>query len=331
MSATASDLHVNSPLTNIAVGAVQDTRNFIATRVFPVVPVMKESDIFRTFNIEDFYRDELKPRAEGTESHGTFYNVGEDSYICKSYDLHEDISDRKRRNADSVFNLDRTTTLSLTNKAMIRRDSLFVDAYMQQGVWALEFEGVASGEAGTQFRRWNDDAADPVEDVLAWKTQVLLASGKEPNKITLPWDVFTALKTNPAVIDRIKYSGGLGNDTPARVTENALAAVFEVDEVIVAKAIKNTAKEGEPMSGAFIASNSVLLSYAPQAPSLFDMSAGYIFSWSGLVGSQDGMRIKKFRMEQLESDRVEIQTAWDMKKVSDGCAAFAYNVLRDPV
>jgi hypothetical protein len=46
-------------------------------------------------------------------------------------------------------------------------------------------------------------------------------------------------------------------------------------------------------------------------------TAGYTFSWNGLLGaSAMGGRIKKFRMENLSSDRVEIEMAFDQKLVS---------------
>jgi len=324
---TTSSLHINTPLTNIAVGAVQDASAFAAGRVFPMVPVMKQSDIYRTFNIADMYRDDLKPRAAGTESHGTGYRVGEDSYICKRYDLHHDVADEERSNADSVFNLDADATRIITNKAMIRREMMFASSYLTTGTWSLDKQGVASGATGNQFIKWSDDASDPVADVNAAKLRILLATGKRANKVTMSYDVRQALDTNPAVIDRIKYSGGIGNNTPVVVNDMALAQVFGVDEVIVSTAIYNTAKEGEAHSGAFIAAGKVLVSYSPTSPSIFDLSAGYIFSWSGLLGSQDGMRVKKFRMEQLESDRIEIQTAWDMKLVSNGAGVLLYDVV----
>ncbi len=327
MTATTGNLHINTPLTNIAVGAVQDASAFAAARVFPILPVMKQSDIFRTYNIADFYRDDLKPRAPGTESHGSGYNVGEDSYICRRFDLHEDIADESRANADSVFNLDANATRILTNKALIRREAAFAESYLTAGKWATELTGVAATPTTNQFINWSDDSSDPIADVETAKLRAILLTGKRLNKMTMTYDVHSALKTNPSVIDRIKYSGGISNDTPVVVNDAALAQVFGVDEIIVSSAIKNTAAEGEAMAGAFIATNKVLLSYAPAVASLFDMSAGYIFSWSGLLGSADGMRVKKFRMENLESDRVEIQTAWDMKLVSNGCGALLLDVL----
>ena len=40
---TQSDLHVNVPLTNVSVAYMQDKAHFIADKVFPRVPVQKQS------------------------------------------------------------------------------------------------------------------------------------------------------------------------------------------------------------------------------------------------------------------------------------------------
>jgi hypothetical protein len=55
-------------------------------------------------------------------------------------------------------------------------------------------------------------------------------------------------------------------------------------------------------------------------------SAGYTFSWNGWMGaSQLGHRIKRFRMEHLEADRVEVQMAFDHKIVAPDVGYFFEN------
>ena len=52
-------------------------------------------------------------------------------------------------------------------------------------------------------------------------------------------------------------------------------------------------------------------------------SAGYTFSWTGATGASDsGGRIKRFRLELLESDRVEIQMSFDQKLVAPDLGYF---------
>jgi hypothetical protein len=90
-----------------------------------------------------------------------------------------------------------------------------------------------------------------------------------------------------------------------------------VDEVLVMDAIENTAAEGAANVHAFIGGKHALLLYAPASPGLMTPSAGYTFTWQGLLGGGVlGSRISRFRMEHLKSDRLEIEQAFAQKKVA---------------
>ena len=63
MQPTPSDVHVNAPLTQISIAFLQNASDFIATRVFPNIPVSKQSDRYYTYERGDFNRDEMAERA----------------------------------------------------------------------------------------------------------------------------------------------------------------------------------------------------------------------------------------------------------------------------
>ena len=57
-------------------------------------------------------------------------------------------------------------------------------------------------------------------------------------------------------------------------------------------------------------------------------SAGYSFSWNGYLGAgPDGNRVKQFRMENLASDRVELEIAFDMKLVAADLGYFFNGIV----
>jgi hypothetical protein len=74
---------------------------------------------------------------------------------------------------------------------------------------------------------------------------------------------------------------------------------------------------------------SAALFYRPKNAGLMTPSAGYVFNWTGLIGTTGGagVRIKTFRMEHLASDRVEIDSAFDMRLVSPDLGFFFNNVI----
>ena len=60
---TFGDAHVDAALTNISVAYVQDASNFIASQVFPTIPVEHASDKYFIYTQDDFFRDEYLAHA----------------------------------------------------------------------------------------------------------------------------------------------------------------------------------------------------------------------------------------------------------------------------
>lgn len=320
MNPTPGDVHVNTPLTNISIAYMQKASNFVADRIFPNIPVQKQSDLFWTFDQGDFNRDEMKERAPATESEGGDFRVGQDQYYAPVYAFHKDIADEVRANADSVLAPDRMATNFVTNKALIKREKLFVTQFFATGIWGFERAGVASGETGTQYRRWDDAASTPIEDVRRAKREMMEQTGFEPNKLVLGRKVYDALLDHPDIIDRLNRGQTTG---PAMANKAALAALFEIETIEVMNAVENTAKEGQTAVHQFIGGKHAMFVYAAPEPGMETASAGYTFSWTGHLGAgARGGRIRSFRMELIKSDRVEIEMSFVQKKIGGSLGYF---------
>lgn len=327
MMPTPSDVHVNGPLTQISIAFLQSASDFVATRVFPNIPVSKQSDRYYTYDRGEFNRDQMQERAPSTESAGGGYTLDNTpTYFCREYSLHKDVPDQVRNNADAVVNPDREAAIFLTHQALIRREKIFTTSYFIPGVWGTEYAGVAAGPTGNQRLRWSDAASNPIEDVRYAKRMMRSQTGFEPNKLTLGRPVYDALVDHPDIIDRVKY--GQTSGAPARGTLQALMALLEIEEILVMNAIENTAKEGQAAAHSFIGGNHALLAYAAATPGLMTPSAGYTFSWTGQPGSgADGLRVRTIRMDPIRSDRHEIDLCVDMKRIATELGAMFTNIV----
>lgn len=324
ISPSPGDVHVSRPLTNIMIGYMQREETFIATMLFPNIPVQKQADAYFTYDRGDWNRDEMVERAPGAESAGAAYNVGQATYYASVKALHRDIPDQLRSNADSPINLDRDATRFLTHKARLNREIAWVNRYFKGGVWSWEYDGVASSPtaagsldptnaSANDVLQWNDAASNPIEDMRRAQTYMQQKTGFRPNVLAIGRAVYDVLVDHPDFIARMDRGQTSG---PVKANRDAIAALLELDKVVVLDAIYNAAKQGLTESNAFIGGKHALLVYAPGEPSILEPAAGYTFSWTGYLGASDnGARIKRFRMEPLGSDRVEIETAYDMKLV----------------
>lgn len=318
---TINQVHTNVPLTNISIAYIQSAKEFVADKVFPVVPVDKQSDIYYTYKKNDWFRDEAKERAPGTESAGGGFNIDNTAtYNCRIYAYHKDVPWDIRNNADPGINVDRDATEFVTQRLLVRREKIFADNYFTTGVWGKDYTGVASGPTGDQFIQWSDYAnSDPIDDIKKGRLYIKSITGFKPNTLLLGEEVFETLKQHPDVIDRYKYTQA------GVITADLLAKVFEVDRLLVGGAVYATNAEGATEAYSFIHGKAALLCYSAPNPGLLTPSAGYIFAWRNLannVGNGMGVAISKFEMRQLKADRVEGEMAIDPKLVASDLGVF---------
>ena len=319
MNPTPSDVHVNQPLTNISIAYLQSQARFVADRVFPIIPVEKQSDRYYTYDRGDWNRNEMQERAPSTESAGSGYRLDNTpTYYCREYALHRDIPDQVLANADAMLNPMRESAEYLTLKALIHREKIWAANYFTTGKWTTDVTGVASGPTAGQFLQWNDKAALPVPQICAAATTILERTGIAPNVLVLGKRAYDALLDNPEIMDRIKYGQTAGG--PALVNPNLLAQLFEVDRVEVMAGIENTAAEGAANAHSFISGKAALLVHSAPNPGLMTPSGGYTFAWSR-IGSV-GQVIREFRMDELKATRLEIETNFDQKLISPDLGYF---------
>jgi len=310
-----NDVHVNRPLTNISVAFMQDAEGWVASKVFPMVPVEKKSDRYFLYQRDAFNRHEMRERAPATESAGGTYTIDNTpTYFARTYSFHRDIPDDIRGNADVPLNLDREATEYLTLKQLLLREKVWAANYFVTGVWSNEYAGVAGTPAASQFQQWDQAASKPIENVRFMRTATKLKGGIRPNTLVLGRYVWDALMDHPDIIARLDRGQTTG---PAQANMDALAALFEIDQILVMDAIENTALEGGTESNAFIGGKHALLVYAAPTPGIMTPTAGYTFVWTGAPGASGaGTRITKIRAPLIRSDRLEIDDDFDMKVVS---------------
>lgn len=322
---TQSDLHVNVPLTNVSVAYIQKADAFIATKVFPKVSVNKQSDLYWKYSKSDWRRTDVTRRAPSTESPGVGWNVNTGSYFAHVYAVHKDIDDQLRANADSTFRLDSDATAFITNQLLLKRDLDWASTYFTTGVWGTDYTGVASGPTGNQFVQWQVTTSDPINDVAGWQIAFIQSTGFKANTLVLGANVYKRLRNHPSILDRIKYT------QRGIVTTDLLATLFDVDRILVAYATSTSVAEipdakaqDAAATYSFIADpNSALMCYTPSSPSLMQPAAGYTFTWNGyLGGNAEGIRVKRFRMEHIASDRVEGEMTYDMRVISPDVGIF---------
>lgn len=308
---TQSQVHVDAILTNVSVAFMNEMDSFVASKVFPTISVNKQSDKYFTYSQADFYRDQAKVRADGTESAGSGYSLSTDFYSSSVWALHKDIGDQVRANSDSPLDPDMDATRFLTHQMMIRQERDWASNYFTTGVW---------GTDSTPSTLWDATGSDPIGDIQTGINTILNNTGYLANTLVLSYNAYKTLRNHPDFVDRYKYTSA------DSITPELIGKVLDLPRVMVMKGVYNSAAEGASASYGQIGDKDALLCYVAPSAGLMTASAGYNFVWNGVGGGLGtSVAVSKYRMDWLRADRLEIESAWDFKVVSSALGYFFSN------
>jgi hypothetical protein len=304
---TAGDVHINRPLTSYSTAFLANSEDFVATKVFPIIGSQSKSDDFWVYDRADWMRMVSQRRAPGAPSAGGGYTLGTDTFTVERWAIHNDVDDPTRANADDPLAPDNDATEWVSEQILRRLENEWLTQFFVTGAWTQEV---------TPGTLWSAGGSTPIEDVRTERRRIWSLTGKKPNKIVMNPAVFDVLVDHPDILARISFTGG---PNPAVVSEQTLAALFQVDEVLQAGGVTATSAEGAATDTFdFMAGDNLLLCYVNPSPGPRTATAGATFAWTGLTGSSSlGNRIKRFRIEENESDRIEGEIWFDQKQMAD--------------
>lgn len=306
---TAQDVHLDAVLTNVSVAYIQQAADFVASRMFPIIPVEKQSDVYYTYTKNDWFRDEAQIRVSGAESAGSGYGLSRAQYLCDKFAIHKDVPLDVERNADIPLNPRSDATRFVTQRLLLRQEIQWAADAFAATIWATD---------ETPANLWDNYAtSDPIGDLETGIQTVLGTTGFKPNKLALGYEVWSKLKQHPDIVDRIKYTS-MGS-----VTTQTIAALVGLDEIVVCQAVKATNVEAETAAYSFVHGKNALLAYVNPNPGVLMPSAGYTFAWRGVSGGLgENVAVGTIDMPWLEVVRIEGSVAFDNKIVGSDLGYF---------
>lgn len=311
---TLSDITAVDPvLTNMLIGYKQDAPRFIASQLFPVVPVATKSGTYYIFTKKYWFTDEMQERVPGAEYMRAHFAATTTTYDTVQFALATPIADEIRKANQAPMDLETAAVEFLAQKSLIKKERAFSAAFMITGVWETDDSNSTTD--------WDDfTSGDPVKDVLTATRTISLSTGKKANTIALGDIVHQAVVNHPDIIDRVKYV----QMPTVEAVSNALASLLGLDRYLVGMAGYNSANRGQDASMAAIVDDDALICYVEPSPGIFKPSAGYTFAWGD--GGGDGI-IDKWRDGENDSDLIKMKEQWDQKAVATDLGYFFSDVV----
>jgi len=264
----ARSLHVDSILSNLSIQYRNE--EMIWRNIMPVVLVGKRSDKFYKYNKEDSYRlpdDKIGPKSLPNEYD---WGVQEDNYSVSDHALGDWLPQEVIDNADNPLQPEIDTNDFLNMLLDVAQEKRVADIVFNAASYPSGNKVQLSGTA-----QWGGSADDPIGDVYdavegCFVRANTLVFGQEA------WAVFRKL---PEVLDAVKASTRY-QDTPGGLaTASEIAALFEVDRVLIGRARYISSKEGQTATYARLwGKHCAALYVAPGEPSIKTITFGLTFS-----------------------------------------------------
>lgn len=269
--ATGRDLHIDVPLTNVAIEAFQGAGDitYAADALFPAVPVGKQSDKYYTIDKAAWLRNYDSLRARKATPRPIEFSVSSDSYFCDNHALREDNALEDLDNADVAIALRQRSTNNVVEA--IRRSKEIRVAKTVTSISNVG-SGVRNATAGTLWSQVT--SADIQGQVSSAHAFIQHNTGLRGNVAIVDYNSYEQARRNTRLLDFFRYArpGSL-------LTGDELATVFGVQRVVIADGVYNangpsSTASMQPMWGA----NFVLAHVAP-GQSIRTRSFGLTFTW----------------------------------------------------
>lgn len=232
---TPASVHGSTFLANMSVQYVNEA--YIGDDLVPIVPVAKLTDEYPIYPKRDRLAvpdDSMKGRSHANEVSDT---RSSGTYTCVGRGLKKALEKKVVDNQDDVFDEMMDLNDQVSDMMAFARESRSMTLLTTSGNYGGNTAAVAAAD------RWNSTGGgDPVLRIRTALHECWRGNGAGKMIGFCPLSVYLVLGTHPAILDLTKYtSAGI-------VPRQVLAQVFELDDLLVAKAWTDTANEGQTES-----------------------------------------------------------------------------------
>lgn len=291
---------VDAVLTNVSIGFMNE--KFLWDQIGPPAAQDRKSGTFPIWT-RDFWFRRIRNAERAPEGPYTRvgYEVATSTFDAIEIGYEKVLADVIK--AANTFGDDPEDVANrfVTNLIQIELEKRAAAAFFVTGVWG-------TSNTLTGGNQWSDFAnSDPIADVDTARRTVLRNTGARINTMFLGLLAWEKLKEHPLVLDKYKHT------QLAVMTPPLVAAVLDVDRLIVGDSVENTAAEGASYVGADMWTDNVLL-LVKNDPALQVANGAYTWMWDERGNIPWG--VETYRDEKVRSDVVRVFTHLDPQVVS---------------
>lgn len=290
-----SEVKQDAVLTNLLIG--YGSNEFVASEIFPLVPVAKDGDKFYRWKNNGIHTTGLDTRrSDRAQAKEIGLAVEKDDYAVEQHALRDFIEDSVMKNADSILSLQANTAKNIQDTLDLRREMDCKALVFASGTYDSTLRTTLSGND-----RWSQIAhadSDPLADIIAAQEAVFKKSRAMPTTLIIGLPGFHFLKQHAKVKESVKYVAKTGADA---ITVSEIAQYLGVKKIIVGKTIYNTAKEGQTEAPDFVWGSHAALVHIPDNPGINIPAFGYEFR-----PKHTPRTVNRYRVPDLNGEWIEV-------------------------
>lgn len=303
---------VNKLLTNVSNGLFP--KGYAADKVFPQLMVKQSSGILGGYGLSHLRAsdDLIGGRSEARRVDAVTRDISK-TYLIQKHALEGVVTQDDYDNVEDPFSAESDETLGLTHRLLTNKEKVTADLLFNTTTF--------SGKTTTPSTKYSDySSSDPLVDFKTAHNAILTNCGQKANAAIVSRLVANTLMFHPQLLDRLgfKYnSEGLLNDEQIKVC-------LGVDELIIADAPYNSAKEGQTDVLAQLWSDGILFYVKPSSAAKYQVSLGYQMKQIG----SDSKQVYKYDLNNpVGASGIIVQEAYQMKIIDANAGYFLNDVL----
>lgn len=247
-------------------------QEFIGTRILPYADIPNRSMKVIRFGKDGFRKYLDTRRAPGAETKRVQFGYASDPVSLKQEALEALVPDEISADARNVPGIDLASVSIRTVQDIIAlgREVEIAALVRNPANYDANHKIALAGAS-----KWSDGTSKPKDDIKAAREIVRRSIGRYPNVLTLGPGAFNALDEHPLIRDRFKYTSS------ESVTTAMLAKYFDVEEVLVGKAVALAENADDTALADDVWGNDALLSYRPAGGNVLVPAFGYTYRLTG--------------------------------------------------
>lgn len=194
-----------------------------------------------------------------------------DSYDIESHGLEGLVTEDDYSNVEQPFSAEQDEVVGLSTLIWLNKENALASALGSTSV--LTQNTTLSGSD-----QYNDYAnSDPLDDFKTARLAVRDGCGLPPNAAVMDWKVANTLAYHPGILEALGYT----MNRAGQLSDAELAKAMGVERLYIAKAMYNTANEGQTDSLSAVWGKNIVFFYAPTAAAKYQVSLGYRVALEG--------------------------------------------------